>query len=334
MFNGLINFNDGLLTELISENEQMDHEQSTEAVTGFVEELEKQLEEHGSVLIEGIGTLIRDEGGKTGLSAEKGTGAGEAAGPDTGMTGPEDNTTDPAEHFSLDESGTIEKNAPQEELGEEGSIPAGNTQEEDAFIIEPAKEKEDASGRPPAPAASRKQLSPVAMSGIILAAALVLAVGTILLIRSGFFSGRPGADLPPGTVTAAEQSGANTSEAGKAADEQDAVQAGGITVEQEVAPSAGPAAGQETVQGDQQAGGAAAEAPFYVVAGVFIHRDNAERYVETLKSRGYDASIFGRRKNMYGVSFRAFGTRQEALSYMERIRAEFEPRAWVLHYRN
>lgn len=83
-----------------------------------------------------------------------------------------------------------------------------------------------------------------------------------------------------------------------------------------------PSQVQETAPGAQ----------YYVVAGLFRSRHNAEAYVNTLVSKGYDSRIFGMRKGMHAVCFSSHPGRQEALAEMNRIRIDYDPTAWVLYY--
>jgi cell division septation protein DedD/nucleoid DNA-binding protein len=71
---------------------------------------------------------------------------------------------------------------------------------------------------------------------------------------------------------------------------------------------------------------------YYIVAGMFASRTNAEDFVNTLKARGYDAELFGRKNNLYGVSFSSHESRADAVQEMNRIREEYNPKAWLLYY--
>jgi nucleoid DNA-binding protein len=71
---------------------------------------------------------------------------------------------------------------------------------------------------------------------------------------------------------------------------------------------------------------------YYIVAGMFSSRANAEDYVNTLKTKGFDAELFGRKNNLYGVSFSSHVSRSAAMQELTRIREQFNPEAWLLHY--
>jgi cell division protein FtsN len=74
------------------------------------------------------------------------------------------------------------------------------------------------------------------------------------------------------------------------------------------------------------------EKKYYIVAGCFASRENAENYAEELQNKGYNSQLFGRRKNLYAVSFNSYSTKDQALREMNRIRQSIEPDAWVLFY--
>jgi cell division septation protein DedD len=71
---------------------------------------------------------------------------------------------------------------------------------------------------------------------------------------------------------------------------------------------------------------------YYVVAGMFSIRTNAEELVNTLKAEGHDAELFGRHGNLYAVSFSSHESREAAAQDLNRIREQINPKAWLLYY--
>jgi len=71
---------------------------------------------------------------------------------------------------------------------------------------------------------------------------------------------------------------------------------------------------------------------YYIVAGMFSIRTNAENFVKTLKSQGHDAELFGRHNNLYAVSFSSHVSRAAAVQEMNRMREQVNPDAWLLYY--
>ncbi len=71
---------------------------------------------------------------------------------------------------------------------------------------------------------------------------------------------------------------------------------------------------------------------YYIVAGMFSIRTNAEDLVNTLKAKGYDAELFGRHGNLYAVSFSSHVSKTTAAQELNRIREQINPKAWLLYY--
>jgi cell division septation protein DedD len=71
---------------------------------------------------------------------------------------------------------------------------------------------------------------------------------------------------------------------------------------------------------------------YYIVAGMFSSRNNAENLVHTLKDKGYNAELFGRKDNLYAVSFSSHVSKTAALEDLARIRQEANAKAWLLYY--
>jgi cell division septation protein DedD len=71
---------------------------------------------------------------------------------------------------------------------------------------------------------------------------------------------------------------------------------------------------------------------FYIVAGMFASQQNAENYAGTLKAQGYDSEVFGRKDDLYAVSFSSHVSRAAALEDLARIRKEGNTKAWLLYY--
>lgn len=67
---------------------------------------------------------------------------------------------------------------------------------------------------------------------------------------------------------------------------------------------------------------------FYLIAGTFSDKSNAEKLVEELKSKGYPAEIIGFLNNMHYVSLQSFSSRSEANSAIQSVQSD-APKAWV-----
>ena len=71
---------------------------------------------------------------------------------------------------------------------------------------------------------------------------------------------------------------------------------------------------------------------YYVVAGMFSIRTNAEDLVKTLKTEGHNAELFGRHGDLYAVSFSSHESRAAAEVELNRIKEQVNRKAWLLYY--
>lgn len=72
---------------------------------------------------------------------------------------------------------------------------------------------------------------------------------------------------------------------------------------------------------------------YYIIGGCFENEDNAHNFLTDLKSRGYEAEEAG--TNLHGhlrISYKSFPARQDALVYLDEIKARENPAAWLLKY--
>ncbi|WP_397445146.1 SPOR domain-containing protein [Polaribacter sp. R77954] len=71
--------------------------------------------------------------------------------------------------------------------------------------------------------------------------------------------------------------------------------------------------------------------PYHVVAGAFQFVENAEKKVQQLKKKGYNASILGVNKwGLTEVAFNSFADRNDAINNLYRIQKTVSKDAWLL----
>ncbi len=73
------------------------------------------------------------------------------------------------------------------------------------------------------------------------------------------------------------------------------------------------------------------EGNYFVVAGAFRNKANAEKYLDYLHQKGYnDARIFGMIRDMHAICYDSYQTKSSATQAMQRIRNEMgRNKAWV-----
>ena len=70
---------------------------------------------------------------------------------------------------------------------------------------------------------------------------------------------------------------------------------------------------------------------YQIVVGAFSEKANAESYVGKLRAKDYDASIIGKSSNgLIRVSISGFDLKRDALSMLDRVRADENSSAWLL----
>ncbi len=72
------------------------------------------------------------------------------------------------------------------------------------------------------------------------------------------------------------------------------------------------------------------DANIRIIAGCFGLEENAQRFANTLKEKGYSGALYEMRYNMWYVSFGCYKTDEEAAAALREIRANTEYKAWIL----
>ncbi len=70
---------------------------------------------------------------------------------------------------------------------------------------------------------------------------------------------------------------------------------------------------------------------YHIVAGCFSSKRNARKMVKKLTKDGFSASIIGKRKGLWTVSYSSFVTRKEAVTFLATAK-DHNSKAWVLNY--
>jgi hypothetical protein len=69
---------------------------------------------------------------------------------------------------------------------------------------------------------------------------------------------------------------------------------------------------------------------FHIIGGCFSSKSNARKMVKKLKREGFEASIVGKRKGLWTVSYNSFSTRKEAVEALAYAK-DHNAKAWVLN---
>lgn len=72
---------------------------------------------------------------------------------------------------------------------------------------------------------------------------------------------------------------------------------------------------------------------YYIIGGCFENESNAYKFLDLLKTCGYDAELAGtNNRGHLRISYKSFPVKQEALAYLEEIKKQENPAAWLLKY--
>lgn len=69
---------------------------------------------------------------------------------------------------------------------------------------------------------------------------------------------------------------------------------------------------------------------YHVIAGCFINYDNAITQINELNAAGNQAYLFGKANGFHRVALGSFATEAEATAYLQAIRQNGQPKAWLL----
>ena len=70
---------------------------------------------------------------------------------------------------------------------------------------------------------------------------------------------------------------------------------------------------------------------YHIVGGCFSSKNNAKKMVRKLKKDGFSASVVGKRKGLWTVSYNSFATRQEAVNALANAKGH-NTKAWILNH--
>jgi len=76
-----------------------------------------------------------------------------------------------------------------------------------------------------------------------------------------------------------------------------------------------------------------ASSRYYIIGGCFLSEKNADKFMQELISRGFEAEKAGsNNRGQIRISYKSFEEKTSALSYLQMIRNEENPSAWLLKY--
>lgn len=358
IFNEFLQYNDGALVDAISREEKIDRDEAMRKINVFVNDLRKKLSTGKTVNVAGLGELSQNPTGKIDLK--------DSDAPTAAQPKPTDDTSTPEptqEEITTQKEPEIQEDIPIEsidlnELESEQKVNEDSTPDvpsKDKDTVEPkipeekvAKEqpvattkipteeqkKPEPKPRPmPRPVVSPKTpvQPPVQGSSGNRSRQIALWITAIVVINGAIigyflfndeigklFGKKESEQIAPSVTNTDAEAIATTDTSILEGDDSPT----GTIIEES---STMPVEEEETTQPDRQITGK----KYYIVAGVFQVEQNADKLVDDLRKRGYNATKFGKIGAYHAVSYDVFPTKAEADKYLKQIHSKEDPDAWI-----
>ena len=368
IFNEFLQYNDGILVDMVSKTEGIDRDAAKKKIDDFTAGLVSELEKTGQYPLKGIGVVMKGASGKISLEKEETKKASIKESKPTGTTvkKPVQVKEEKAAVASkkledkLDETIEIDSEKPKpietkkeepkkEEPKKEEPKPPEKTEEPKQPVLEkkpsevkkeiPKTEESKAVSKPEIrpPVAKTEEKQEVRASSYTDSSSYSSDYETskrgrtnliIWLIVIVIING-----ALIGYFVYSEEISALFSK--KLVDQTETFQEEQLVPETESSAPAEQTMPQEKIEEEPAV---AAETPitpiksgprFYIVAGAFREEINADNLVKELRQKGYNAEKFGKIGNLHAVSYGVYKTKAEADAELRKIHNGVDAEAWI-----
>jgi nucleoid DNA-binding protein len=317
-FNEFLRFNDGLLVDHISEQEQIEKSNAANKVKSFVDEINKQLSSNRSVEIEGLGTLFMDTNEKIQFKDSKSIDFSVSP-----TVVPKSEKIIEKKENVVQEKNEIKIPEPQVNKTESQVTREEFKQPEIKQPVPekkmPAKKKKPiiSNQTPPNPSPMKNKSKTIIL---ISAAILIIIAAAIYYV----FYYEPGKNNLAQNITIGNDSTNTASNDPVNKSEGREVPA----VTKKKVPTPGNIKSRSASTRKVKSSGN--EKKYCLIAGSFVVEGNAERMVAKLKNDGYNAEkFFNQKKNLYYVSIAYFDNLSIATREMNRIKDTDNTITWI-----
>jgi len=343
-FSPFLKFNDELLVNHIIKTEGGDTQGAMNKINEYIRTIEEKVESDGVYRIEGLGEFHMDEQGKvqfkvySSQDSQESSTAPKAAPPKE--SGPAATT--------INEKAGKEKEPQKEPPQKKTTAPKASTSTPPSASKEqqakkPAASRQAGTGSPsPPPSGGRKTAQKSGKGtnrGLVLSIAIGVPVAVVFIwamlnfdtVQDLFKKDNGQTDMASARQEQTTPAGKDKKQAGESTEAPEEQQTAGASQQQ---PAAQETAEQPEPrsQARQQASSTASEKKFYIVAGSFKKRENAQSFRKKLVDQGYDAEMIGERNGMHAVSYASFQNKSQAQAELRRLRNQKELSAWLLYY--
>jgi nucleoid DNA-binding protein/cell division septation protein DedD len=350
VFNEFLQYNDGVLIEVISKKENIDKEQARAKIEQFIKQINESLDKGEAFEIEKLGYLVKNKSGKISLeesdvSTDK-TFSNDKEFPldqeksaiieeqpiikekkeivtssvETPKEKPVEKTFEKQEEIPVEKPKTItssEINQPVAQKTEEKPV-------KEILKNQPVNPGDKKAAESP----TNNNLPPVYHSvpknkrNVLIWVIVIIAINAVIITY--FFHYNKISDLFPETsYTSDELMPGDTTQliAEKVlAADTTVAEVKTVTENQKISvpdkPNIEP---QITTSGKR----------YYIVAGVFREEKNAKNFVKELKKKGFNSEEFGKIGSSFGVSYSVFESKSEAENALIKIKKETDKGAWI-----
>jgi len=312
LFNNFLSFNDGLLIDYVSSTRSISKDEATSQVDKYVEKVKEELDSHGEYKIEGLGTFTKDATGILRFTQADEINHGEDAEKESDLldldsTEKEELKDEPEQQVSIETPEETKVN--EEPLVEVEEEP--EEKKEEAKMAVPEQKTTNITNQYIQEDKKRRNRS---IFIFLIAFVLVPLIGVILYFT--FFN----KDKEPVKKVVKTQPVIKKEPKAEDSIKLDAGKPGEVL------------AGPEIKKQDKPAVIKPVEItkPHHIIVGSFKNVENAERYMKSLKAKGFDKCYAIQHNSMTLVSVESFAKVYEAQKRQEEILDSDRLESWIL----
>ena len=361
-FSPFLKFNDELLVNHIIKQEGGDTQGAMNKINEYIRNIEEKVEKDGVYTIEELGEFHMDDQGKVQFKVYSSSEAQES--PRAPKAAPPKESKNAAK--TINEKAAQEKEPAQEKTrspkasstpsssskeqqGKASSTPSSASMEQQGKASGTSPSAGTSKGKPPRaktppppPSGGKKTTAKPEKGnnrGLVLSIAIGVPIAVIFIwamlnfdtVQDLFSKDNGQKDMAKAPQEQTTPSGKDTKEQRESKQGTQKQQTAASSQQQSDArESAEQSEPQREVR--QQTASPAPEKKYYIVAGSFKKRENAENFRKKLVDKGYDAEMIGERNGMHAVSYASFQNKSQAQTELQRLRNQEELSAWLLYY--
>ena len=344
-FSPFLKFNDELLVNHIIKKEGGDTQGAMDKINGYIGDIEEKVEKEGVYTIDGLGEFHMDDQGKVQFKVYSSAEASEPA--KTPKSTPKKESTPSSKTVNEKAAREPKTSRGEEPAANKSSTPQPERKEPQAKASGTARStgssKTKTSGSktpPPLPPSGNKKTTQKPTKGTNRGLVLSIAIGVPIAVifiwaMLNFDTVQDLFRKDNGQTNKAKATQEEPVKANKEkADSKQATQKQQTTDASQQQATSGektePSKSQREVR--LQSSSQANTKKYYIVAGSFKKRENAENFRAKLLKQGYDAEMIGERNGMHAVSYASFQNKSQDQAELRKLRNQEGLSAWLLYY--